>query len=138
MGWSWEAVLWSLVADALLFTIAAVLWWVTHAFYCSVITLHENGLSIDSADGLREIPWFMVVELVEVDVSERLPILHFPANLLLPRWHSKAYEIWVHGEPEPRSFNKNTVSDLETFVAHLIDACQRHSIPISQRVDLDL
>ena len=102
-----------------------------------MITVYENGLSIESAAGLREIPWNKVVELVEVDVGERLPVLYFPANLLLPRWHSKAYELWVQGDPEPLSFDKNAVSDLGTFGAHLLDVCRRYSIPISQRVDLD-
>lgn len=138
VGWSWFAVFWGVIADGLIFLIAAILWRVTSSIFNSVITVHENGLSIAEGDDVRDIPWQNVLALVDVDVRERIPVLHFPANLLLPRWRSRKYEIWINGDSEPCCFDKNSVSDISRFGSILHDACQRYDIPVTRRIENDM
>jgi hypothetical protein len=136
-GWSWFAILWGVIADGMIFLIAAILWLTTSYITSFEVTVHENGLSIHDSHGVRDIPWRDVIALVDVDVGERMPILHFPANLLLPRWYSIRHELWTKGESEPQCFDKNSISDISEFGAMLHDACREHRIPVTRRVEHD-
>jgi hypothetical protein len=134
-GWSWMAIIFGFLLEFLLLLTAGMTWYYATLLLFREITIQESGLTICDSYGVREIAWRDIRLITIVDLSELIPILHYPFNLILPRWHSKKYEIWVNGDVEPFTVDKTTVGDLPRFVNALCDGCQRFGIPITHRIE---
>lgn len=136
VGWSWFAVFLTVAVSGLIFAIAAFFWWLTLTTVTRVTTVHENGLAVmDSENDPTVILWVHLICVVEVDVQEPIPVLHFPANLLLPRWRSKRYELWSSERTTPVCFDKGAISDLSTFATALKGVCAKFELPLLERVE---
>ena len=134
-GWSWFAIAITGLNVILVAYIAHFLWRVTFALRTHCVTVYSGGLGLYEEFSERFVSWSEVETVVEVSVREAIPILNPPFHLLLPRWQSKRYEIWICNEDTPYCYDKNGVSDLKRFRDLLFNACETHSIPIRTRVE---
>ena len=134
IGWSWFAVFFGLIATVLIFVIAGFFWWMTRSTATRVTSFHENGLAVEEGDRVSAVVlWAHLICIVEVDVTEPIPIFHFPANLLLPRWKSKRFEIWSTDNTTPICFEKGSISDLAAFASSLRQVCAKLEIPLLEK-----
>ena len=137
-GWCWLAVILGVFPFLGLFLISLMLWLKSGAIFQNEFIVHEKGIAVFDANGMREIPWENVSRLVGVEVRERIPILHFPANMLLPRWRSKKYELWTDSETEPLVFDRTSIRDLSSLASRLYEAAKKHGFPVCTRQEFEI
>jgi hypothetical protein len=132
-GWSWFAIFVGILASVLIAGIGMFISWTTRSLQSQVTIVHENGLHLEDRSESIDVLWTDLVEVVEIDVYERIPVLSSPANMLLPRWKSKRCEVSIRGELHPRNFDGNSIHKISRFVSTLRTACRKHGIVMTQR-----
>ena len=134
-GWSWVAVFGSIVANCVLLWFAVSLLCFTNKLASQTIYVCEEGISVCKENNTCDIRWDEIERIVEVEVSYRLPILHFPVILLLPKRHSLHYEIWVFDKPHPHLIDKNAVPHIVRFRKLVVRSCHGHMVTLLRRID---
>ena len=129
------AVVASVVSVVLIGFVAEFLWRVTFALRYHTVTIYSDGIGFVDDSAERFVAWEDLNGVVEISVHEAVPVLAPPLHLLLPRWRSKRYEIWVDGDDLPYSYDKNGVADIERFRELLFESCEKHEIPVMRKTE---
>ncbi len=137
-GWSCFAIFVGILASVLIAGIGMFILWTTRSIQSQVTIVHENGLHLEDRSESIDVLWTDLIEVVEIDVYERIPVLTSPANMVLPRWKSNRCEVLIRGELYPRNFDGNSIHKISRFVSTLRTACRKHGIVMTQRTEKEL